>query len=179
MEPGQETKIINHILQGESEAYALLVDAYKTPIFNLAYRMTGSYDDAAELAQETFLRAFIKLRSFNPERRFFPWLYTIALNISKDYLKRRAIFRLAMHDSAVSGEDERNPETDMLLDEQTNSIASCLIKLPLDQREALILRFYQGLSFTEMTAILHCSESAIKMRIYRALDKLKLLLQKE
>lgn len=181
MDQNQENEIIFRILNGERNTYAVLVDKYKTPIFNLAYRMTGSHEDAADLAQETFIQAFKNLKSFNRERRFFPWLYTIALNITRNHLKRRALFRLAQQNKAVkdvSGEGKRNPEGDMMADEQAKSLAVNLKKLPLEQRETIIMRFYQGLSFEEIAAILRCSESAVKMRVYRGLEKLKLLLQR-
>ena len=76
MEPDQEDEVILSVLDGKREAYALLVDAYRTQIFNLAYRMTGNYEDASDLAQETFIKAYQNLRQFDPGKRFFTWLYS-------------------------------------------------------------------------------------------------------
>ena len=181
MEPNQERDIVLRVLGGEREAYALLVDEYKGPIFNLAYRMTGSYEDASDLAQETFARAYANLKKFHTDRRFFTWLYTVSLNIIRNHLKKIVLFREAS-DKMVLGTDVNfgtdhdgagNPEERLLETEQLAKLVTCLRKLPLDQREAVILRFYQGLPFAEMAGILEITESAVKMRVYRALEKLK------
>ena len=82
--------LIARVCRGEQTAFAVLVDAYAKPIFNLAFRMTGNHQDADDLAQETFLRAYQKLNRFDSEKKFFTWLYTIALNIIRNHLKSSA-----------------------------------------------------------------------------------------
>ena len=85
----KDIDIIRRVLEGNRDSYALIVDKYKGPIFNLTYRMTGSYDDASDLAQETFIRAYKNLSRFNTEKKFFTWLYTISLNLIRNHLKER------------------------------------------------------------------------------------------
>ena len=83
-----EGEIIGRVLGGDREAFAVLVDAYKGPVFSLAFRMTGSAQDADDLTQESFLRAFQYLGRFRAGERFFPWLYTVSLNVIRNHLRK-------------------------------------------------------------------------------------------
>ena len=83
-----EAEIVAKVLKGDRQAYALLVEEYKSPIYNLAYRMTGNSEDADDLTQETFIRAYINLWRFDPKRKFFTWLYTISINLIRNHLKK-------------------------------------------------------------------------------------------
>jgi len=82
-----EARIIATVLEGEVNAFEPLITKYEKPIFNLMYRATGSYDEAIDLTQEAFLKAYDKLYQFQRDRHFFSWLYALALNIGKDYLR--------------------------------------------------------------------------------------------
>ncbi|RPJ10029.1 MAG: sigma-70 family RNA polymerase sigma factor [Desulfobacteraceae bacterium] len=84
----EENQIVQRVLQGESGAFADLVDAFKGMIFNLAFRMTGSRQDAEDLSQETFIRAYKSLRQFDQRKRFFTWIYTIGLNLIRNHIKK-------------------------------------------------------------------------------------------
>ncbi len=182
MELEQENEVIKSVLQGKREAYAVLVDAYRTQIFNLAYRMTGNYEDASDLAQETFIRAYRNLRQFDPGKRFFTWLYTIGLNLIRNHLKKRGreISREnATQISSEAGTDQgTQAEQDLIQAQEIHHLEICLQKLPTDLREAIVLRFYQDLSFEEIAVISDASLSAVKMRVYRGLEQLKRLVEK-
>ena len=177
MDRQEEQDVIARVRRGEREAYALLVDAYKTQIFNLAYRMTGSYQDAEDLAQEIFIRAYKNLRQFQSGKKFFTWLYTIALNLIRNHLKKRG--REMSHEtmdriiSEAGRPDIDRMERDIIQAQEIRRLEICLQKLPADLREAVILRFYQELSFEDAAEILKISLSAAKMRVYRGLEKLK------
>jgi len=177
MEPDHEREIIQRILNGERESYALLVDAYQSAIFNLAYRMTGNRQDADDLAQETFIRAYRNLRHFDPEKRFFTWLYTIGLNLIRNHLKKRgrAVVRetAERRDSEAEIRDESCTEQELIRSQERHSLEEALHKLPVNLREAVVLRFYQDLSFEEIATITGASVSAAKMRVYRGVERLK------
>lgn len=184
MEQDQEREIVDRVLKGDHDAYALLVDTYKGPILNLAYRMTGNFQDADDLAQETFVRAFRNISRFDPERRFFTWLYTISLNLIRNHLRRNrpsiAPFpqdELSWHD--FSDPDARSPEEDLMARQERQTLLECLRELPEDLREAVVLRYFQELSLEEVAKVSGISLSALKMRVYRGLDKLKVLLEKK
>jgi RNA polymerase sigma-70 factor, ECF subfamily len=178
MDRKEEQDLIARVYRGERAAFAVLVDAYAKPIFNLAFRMTGSRQDADDLAQETFLRAYRKLNRFNPEKKFFTWLYTIALNIIRNHLKsspeRTARMVEADHPPA-NPVDPTNPEGLFLVKEKERLLETCLQKLSSDLKEVVVLRYYQDLTFDEIATITNASVSAVKMRAYRGLERLRAL----
>ena len=183
MTPTEENQIIERVLNGEREAFAALVDVYKGAIFNLAFRMTNSYQDADDLSQETFIRAYRNLRQFDPRKRFFTWIYTIGLNLIRNHLKKHAremTRETAARSSSEAGIDQgAQAERDMMQAQEIRRLEIGLQKLPADLREAVVLRFYQELSFEELATILDASLSAVKMRVYRGLDQLKQLINGE
>jgi RNA polymerase sigma-70 factor, ECF subfamily len=178
MEQNQEAEIVARILKGEREAFSLLVEEYKAPIFNLAYRMTGNREDAGELAQETFVRAFTKLIKYQPEQWFFSWLYTISLNVVKNHLRRQSLWGklVAGGVSAAIHDQSSNQEKDLLVKEEQQQLQDALLKLPHDQRAALVLRYYEDQSFADIAQICGLPENTIKMRVYRALEKLRVVM---
>jgi RNA polymerase sigma-70 factor, ECF subfamily len=144
--------------------------------------MTGSYQDADDLSQETFTRAYRNLRQFDSQKRFFTWIYTIGLNLIRNYLKKQG--RGAARDMAAQnlseGAMQRGPraEQDLIQAQDIGRLEACLQKLPADLREAVVLRFYQDLSFDEIATISDASASAVKMRVHRSLEQLKRLMEK-
>ena len=187
MDQKTEAEIVVRVLKGDRQAYALLVEEYKNPIYNLAYRMTSNFADAEDLAQETFLRSFRELSRFDTKRHFYTWIYTISLNLIRNHLKkagRKIDFQKTGNSSAVdvfefkqSLSSEGN-DTEVSKKEQETQLEICLLKLSPELREMLVMRFYQNLSFEEISEITGFSQSAIKMRIYRGLEKLKEMMQK-
>lgn len=169
-----EAEIVARVLKGEGQAYALLVEEYKTPIYNLAYRMTGNPRDAEDLTQETFIRAYQYLWRYDTRKKFFTWLYTIAFNLIKNHYqknKKHNIYEgLSVHSLA---DNSPSPEAKLI---ETQEISVCLLRLEYELRALLVMKYQQGLSFEEIAEITGKSLSAVKMRIYRGLAKLKELM---
>jgi RNA polymerase sigma-70 factor (ECF subfamily) len=172
-----EESLISEILGGDVSAYAILVKRYQKPVFNLMVRMTSCEEDALDLTQETLVRAYEKLESFNPSGRFFPWLYTIGLNLARDFLRKsksvtvmteKELEGLQNNVSSLGEDADALPEK-LDLEQVTNSLQ----KLPLEYREALILRFHQDMSMKEVAMALGVSTSGAKMRVQRGLLKLR------
>ena len=169
-----EAEIVAKVLKGDRKAYALLVEEYKSPLYNLAYRMTGNFEDADDLTQEAFIRAYQYLWRYDPRKKFFTWLYTIALNLIKNHYKKNRKHNISEELSAYSlADNSPSPETKMI---EAQEISSCLLRLEYELRALLIMKYQQGLSFEEIAEITGKSLSAIKMRIYRGLEKLKELM---
>jgi RNA polymerase sigma-70 factor (ECF subfamily) len=190
MDQKNEAEIVARVLKGDRQAYAMLVEEYKSPIYNLAYRMTKNLEDAEDLAQETFLRSYNHLSRYDTKRSFYTWLYTISLNLIRNHLKKTSRHRQAdfRHGEMASGvvDSDRNPAIlhespggDEWRKEREEKLESCLQELSPDLRELLVLRFYQGLSFEAIAEITGLSPSAIKMRVYRALEKLQKIIVKD
>lgn len=187
MDQKREAEIVINVLKGNRQAYALLVEEYKNPIYNLAYRMTHNIQDAEDLAQETFLRAYRELLRYDTKKRFFTWLYTISLNLIRNHLKKTNL-RTAMHNFYIAtggiGHDGKkgsfnvNASVEESRETRENQMDIGLQKLSPELREILVLRFYQGLSFEMIADITGFSHSAVKMRIYRGLETLRKIIQK-
>ncbi len=176
MEEKKEIDIIRSVLEGDRDSYALIVDKYKVPIFNLAFRMTGSCEDASDLAQETFIKAFENLGRFDQKRKFFTWLYTIGLNIVRNHLKREKKIPLRdfAEDTDFSSRDKSlTPEHSLMRDQKVKRLNVCFHSLSDNLRELVVMRFYQELSFEEIAEISGLSLSAAKMRTYRGLEKIR------
>ena len=163
------------VLKGDRKAYALLVDEYKSPIYNLAYRMTGNLEDADDLTQETFIRAYQYLWRYDTSKKFFTWLYTLALNLIRNHFKKNKYNKSSEELSAhLLADKNPSPETELI---ETQEISVYLLRLEDESRALLIMKFHQGLTFEEIAQITGKSLSAVKMRIYRGLEKLKELLK--
>ena len=169
-----DAQIVAEVLHGNRGAYAHLVDKYKGPVFNLALGMTGNYHDAEDLAQETFIRAYEKLNLFDEDRKFFTWLYTIGINLIRNHLKKKraetSAAKLFAHrpprpSGGGTGGEAR--QDDAL------GLEKALLRLKPEVRQAIILKYRQGLTFEEVAEITVSSVSAVKMRIYRGLSALK------
>ena len=177
-----EKGIINKIKQGDDRAYAELVTTYQTPIYNLMLRMSLSEDQALDLSQETFVRAYQKIDSFDQDKKFFPWLYTLGLNIARDYLRKYANERYktqSLDQMAMKGEEPQVSNAGFDLAIESQYLDKALSILPEDMREALVLRFIEGFSYKEIAEALNIGLSNAKMKVHRGLDRMRTFLDKE
>jgi RNA polymerase sigma-70 factor, ECF subfamily len=157
--------------QGDKDAFAALVTAYKGVLYNVSIRMTGNRDVADDLVQESFLRAYAALGTFNSRKPFHSWLYAICLNVVRDHLRRRGrtVGRTEDLDARPHVSASPNPKDALLARERHDVVLAALRDLPLPLRECLVLRYYQDLSFGEVAAVCAISENAAKKRVYKAL----------
>ncbi|HHO49030.1 MAG TPA: RNA polymerase sigma factor [Desulfobacteraceae bacterium] len=179
MEKSDE-EIINLVLDGRKHEYRHLIHRYQRQIYNLMFRYSRSEQDAADLTQDVFLRAYEKLDGFEPGRVFFPWLYTLAVNRANDWsrnCKRRNAHREGLIDNAPE-RAERGSRQERMLEhrEELERLQRGLDLLGNETRELLMLRFHHGRSVKEVAEIFAISESAVKMRTARGLQLLQSLL---
>jgi RNA polymerase sigma-70 factor (ECF subfamily) len=185
--PLEDAQIVRQVLRGKREMFSLLVERYQKPIFNFIYRFYGNRDLAQELTQETFLRCYQFLKSYDTGRKFSTWLYTVAKNLCIDELKKRKTAREVPLDDAI-GHVERTgadggPEMDQqgraIRREEDFKLLEALQELPSAARTVLLLHYFQGLSYQEIGETLSLPVSTVKIRIFRAkkalLEKWKLL----
>jgi len=176
MDSSDDQQVIRAVMNGNVNAYSLLVQQYQKPIFNLMYRVTGSYEDAKDLAQETFIKAYEKLDHFRIGERFFPWLYTIGYNHARNFVQRGKPLKQSGDDDVEknSGLDYPSQHEERVLAQiDFLRIYQALGQLPADYREAVILHYHEGLSMEEIAAALELSISGAKMRVHRGIKKLR------
>ena len=156
-------------LNGDSSAFEGLVEKYQVSVYNLAYRMLGRAEDAEDISQEAFVRAFAKLRSFNLEKKFRNWLLAITSHLSIDYLRRKRPLFLDDQDYAEwVGNSEEAPEPLALMQEQKGEIRRLLATLPVKYRNILILRYWHELSYAEIGEVTGLADGTVKTRLFRA-----------
>lgn len=172
-----EKAIIEQVLAGDNDAFGLLVEAYQDRVYNLALRMCGNADDAFDLAQEAFFRAWRGLSGFQFESAFSTWLFRLSSNVCLDWLraKRR---RPTVSLTTVDDEDEevqmelpdpgKSPEELLLASEDRKALARAMNELPVEYRQILTLRAIDDLSYTEIAEILKLREGTVKSRLSRA-----------
>ena len=179
----EDAQIVRQVLRGKREAFSVLVERYQKPIFNFIYRFYGNYELAQELTQETFLRCYQFLKSYDQERKFSTWLYTVARNLCIDELKRRRSAREVPLDDVlpaidareVEGAADRNAQIQCIRREEDFKLLEALQELPPAARTVLLLHYFQGLSYQEIGETLGLPVSTVKIRIFRAK---KILLEK-
>jgi len=171
-----ESKLIEQSLSGDAEAYAALVNRHQEMIRVMAFRMTGSLEDAEELAQEAFLRAYQRLGSFNGGSKFSTWLCQIAINLSVDW-RRRESRREKVHSEWAADVISENSPDGCFPDELSRRVQDALNSLPTKQRAAIVLTVYENESHAEASKKLGCTEATISWRVFSARQKLKRLLK--
>ena len=160
---------------GDEAAFEELVTRHQKTVYDLAYRMLENHADAADMAQKTFVQAFLHHRSFKRESSFRTWLYQICLNQCRNALRTRA--RLVHED--VEGLALPAPQDTFTLvarSELRERLGQAIRTLPARQREALVLRVYHDHAFAEIGVIMSCSEGTAKANYHHAVDKLRRVL---
>jgi len=178
-----DEEIVSQVRDGDKEAFSGLILRYQKQIFNLMYRYSRSEQEAADLTQEVFLRAYEKIHRFRPGGSFFSWLYTMALNRARDWSRKQKRWwshQQEMRDagaaaiSGVSGQERL-----LLRQEDLAQLQEALGRLPDETRELLMLRYHHNRSVKEAAEIFSISESAVKMRILRGLKQLQDLMEEK
>lgn len=173
-----EQELVARAQRGDQEAFAQLVEANQNKIYSLAYRMTANPEDAQDLAQEAFLRAWRALPSFQRESSFSTWLYRLTSNLCIDFLRREKRRRSVAAVTSLDDEESNaptevpdhrfRPETELERKELRSAVGQALLKLSDEHRQILILRELDGLSYSEIAEHLELEEGTVKSRIARA-----------
>lgn len=169
--------LVDASLSGETAAFDVIVERYQRQVYQLCYRFVGNHEDASDLAQDVFIRAYRGLRGFRGRSALGTWLYRIAVNVS---LNRMAL--KAPRTEPIDHREHRDPaielpETTLLRSERAAEVRAAVARLPRKQRATLILRVYHELPHQEIAEILGSSVGAVKANFFHALANLKKLLQ--
>ena len=171
-----DTELLRRFSEGDESAFDSIVKLYHERVFQFVYRVLQDFDDAADIAQETFIRAYDKLGQFKGRAGIYTWLYRIALNLSINCLRKRKLRTMVGLDEAPPAALKSSlsgPESD--LDDSTTRgrIERAVAELPTRQRSIFILRQYDGLSHGEIASVVGTSEGAVRAGYFHAIRKLR------
>ena len=171
---------------GDLESFNQLVLRWERPIYAFAYRVIGREEDARDVCQETFLRAFRSLPGFRGQAKFSSWLYQIAMNLCRDWMRRqRRAPTVQMAEGADPAElaDEGGPVEsieDLVARRELSAVVEeAMALLPEEQRTAIVLKEYHGMTFQEIADLQGCPLSTVKTRLYQSLSVLRRHLEKD
>jgi RNA polymerase sigma-70 factor, ECF subfamily len=178
--PSTDEELVARSMGGDLDSFNQLVLRWERPIYALAYRVIGREEDARDVAQETFLRAFRALKGFKGQAKFSSWLYRITLNLCRDWIRRERRTPVVQAPEGVdvielAGETSPSESIEELVSrhELGRAVGKAMSQLPEEQRTAIILKEYHGLTFQEIADLLDCPLSTVKTRLYQGLTVLR------
>jgi RNA polymerase sigma-70 factor (ECF subfamily) len=168
-----EQELIRRARAGDEAAFTPLVETYNSAIYNLCYRMLGEPNEAEDAAQETFLRAYAQLQTYDPARPFKTWLFAIASHHCIDRLRKRRLTWLSIEDEQLPPhpalqEQSPGPEEQSVRREQSEAIQGLLSKLAPEDRNVIVMRYWYDYSYEEIARTTGATVSAVKSRLHRA-----------
>jgi len=181
--PADETLLVNRARQGDLEAYDELVKRYQERIYATVYHMTSNHEDANDIAQESFIKAFQALKSFKGGSSFYTWLYRIAVNKTINFLKQRKNrIHMSLNDLDFNAEhdpdlvaliSDKTPRREAGLTELQEKLNTALMKLSEPHRLVVVLHDVQGLSHDEIAKVMDCNIGTVRSRLFYARQQLQ------
>jgi len=181
-----DEELVARATAGDTESFNQLVVRWERPIYALAYRTLGREEDARDVVQEAFLRAYRGLRGFKGEAKFSSWLYRITLNLCRDAMRRERrapLVQVPEGTDPMELADSHVAPTESVEDlvarrEMSAAVSRAMAELPEEQRTAILLKEYHGLTFQEIADMLGCPLSTVKTRLYQGLSVLRRRLER-
>ncbi|MCB9669965.1 MAG: sigma-70 family RNA polymerase sigma factor [Alphaproteobacteria bacterium] len=185
----EDAAMVKAVLGGDSTAYRGLVEKYQTRVYSMVYGMVRNREDARDLTQEAFVKAFNNLKSFRLEASFYTWLYRIAMNVAIDHTRKRKRREVSGFEEDIANRDADggidevhhvdNPSRSLERKQLYTKIMDSLEKLPADQKQVIILRELEGLSYKEISDVMGIPEGTVMSRLFYARKKMQKLLAGE
>ncbi len=168
-----DSELVRQIQSGEAAAFDELMWRYKRPVVNFIFRMLGNAQDADDVAQDVFVRVYQNLDTYRPETKFSTWLFALARNAAIDRIRWRSRHRTESIESAPEIVSPSGTAEAVDAREMGDQIAAAIAKLPEEQKTAIVLSEYHGLSYAEIAGVMRCSEKSVESRLYRARQTLR------
>ncbi|UCG62572.1 MAG: RNA polymerase sigma factor [Candidatus Zixiibacteriota bacterium] len=175
-----DAALVMHIKAGDKAALGKLVEKHKKLAFRLALGLVGNKDDAYDISQEAFLRVYRSADTFNVDQPFLPWFYTIISNLCRTWLRRRSRRDHRMvdiNDASYLLVDNTSPDYLVEKEETIAKLRQCLLELPFDDREIIMLQHFRGMSYDEIAELLGIPRGTVMSRLYYARKKLAQLMR--
>ena len=176
-----ESKLIEQLQKGDLDAYGDVIREYQTSVYNVCLRILGNVQEAEDLTQDAFLRAYRNISHFDLSRPFGPWIRVLAANLCYNHLKKARLARVPLEDERgyLAQDPQRAPEALLEISQEHQELYRKIWQLPESQRVALELRHFQGLSYQEMASTLNLPLNTVRSHLYRARRKLAELLEEK
>jgi RNA polymerase sigma-70 factor (ECF subfamily) len=182
-----DEELVARATAGDVDSFNQLVSRWERTIYALAYRTLGREEDARDVVQEAFLRAYRGLRGFKGEAKFSSWLYRITLNLCRDWIRRERRAPVVQPPEGVDAVDladsqaapAESVEDLVARREMSRAVSRAMAELPEEQRTAILLKEYHGLTFQEIADQLNCPLSTVKTRLYQGLSVLRRRLDRQ
>lgn len=171
-----ERRLVEACLDGRSGAFDLIVERHRRPVYLLCYRFVSNHEDASDLSQEVFLRAYRGLRSFRGQSSLGTWLYRIGVNVCLNRVSAKKLQSESIDDRQFVDEHAESAPERLLKHERGARVRAAIAQLPRKQRATLVLRMYHEMSHQEIADVLGSSVGAVKANFFHALGNLKKLL---
>ena len=181
-----DPELVRAAREGDMRAYDQLIQRYQGRIYSTIYHMTSNHEDANDLAQDTFIKAYSVLKSFKGDSSFYTWIYRIAVNKTINFLKaRKNKYSLSLNDMDFNAENDpdlvafvsdKTPRRDVALAELQQKLNEAMQKLSEDHRMVITLHDVQGLSHDEIAAIMECNTGTVRSRLFYARQQMQALL---
>jgi RNA polymerase sigma-70 factor (ECF subfamily) len=165
---------VERCLNGDLDGFTALIDRYERPVFNAIYQMVRNYEDARELCQQVFMKVYESLGSYDPERKFFSWIYRIAMNESINHMKSRQEWEPLDENLPTS---RANPAEELESAERSRNVQHALLGLDAKYRAVIVLRHFLHLSYREAAEVLSLPEKTVKSRLFAGRQLLKDVLE--
>jgi RNA polymerase sigma-70 factor, ECF subfamily len=172
-----DAALVEACLEGHRQAFDVIVERHRRQVYQLCYRYVANHEDATDLAQDTFIRAFKGLKGFKRHSAFSTWLYRIAVNVCLNRLALRTPRTEALDTRERIDTRAERPDVTLLREERASEVRAAISRLPRKQRATLILRVYHDLPHEQIAGILGSSVGAAKANFFHALANLKKLLR--
>ena len=179
LEDLDDSRLVGLCLGGRVDAFDLIVERHQRAVYQLCFRFVRRHEDAADLTQEVFLRAYRGLRRFRGDATLATWLYRIGVNACLNHVSARRAPETALDDAPPIPAAGDDPASSLVKTEQGARVRAAVARLPPKQRATLILRVYQGLSHREIASALGTTVGAVKANVVHALGNLKQLLAEQ
>ncbi len=181
MEPLTDLDLVQQVRNGNRQAYTELMRRYQQRVYWVARRIVGSHEDADDVAQEAFVKAYLALGDFRGDSSFFTWIYRIAVNLSLNTVRKQQVMNYLRQSPVISSvlPAKGNPHTELEFKETQSRLEQAVAHLPEKQKAVFVMRYFEEMSYDEISDVLNTSVGGLKANYFHALRKVQEYLKDE
>ncbi len=181
MNPLTDLELVQQVRKGKREAYTELMRRYQQRVYWVARRIVGNHDDADDIAQETFVKAYLALGDFRGDSGFFTWLYRIAVNLSLNTIRKQQVMNYLRESPMISSllPAKENPHAELEAKELESKLQRAVALLPEKQKAVFVMRYYEEMNYEEISEVLKTTVGGLKANYFHALKKVQEYLKDE